>query len=142
MNLPEEGCNAIKTGIPASAIRRELTAGYEPERHGALLLDERGFITDCNKSFEALFGMEWKELVWQHVTQVFPQITADDFAHAGEIHPLHDYLIRCGQRYEAKNRHGDAFTSNLIFVHHEQEGKRLLRVMVFPSDDAESSRLE
>ena len=135
MKLRSKGDFAVETNMFASAIRPESTTEYSVEQQPALSLDERGMITDCNKPFEMLFGLEWRDLVWHHVTRVFPQLSAEDFSRAGEIYPLPDYLSRCSQRYQAKNRHGETFTSNLIFVRHEQEGKVLLRMMVFPSDD-------
>jgi hypothetical protein len=137
MNLQSEGDIGNETNMPACVIRQELTTEYSTEQQPSLSLDERGVITDCNKSFEMLFGVEWHELVLHHVTRVFTQLSAEDISQAGEVYPLLDYLTRCSQRYQAKNRHGETFYSNLIFVRDEREGKVLLRLMVFPSDDGE-----
>jgi hypothetical protein len=136
MDLQPEGNRAIETGLPACAIRQEWTDEHLPERDDlpAISLDERGMILDCNKPFEVLFGFDWRDLVWHHITKVFPQLSTVEFTQAGQVYPLLDYLVRCSHLYQAKNRQGATFSSNLIFIRLEHEGKRLLRLIVFPSD--------
>jgi hypothetical protein len=95
-------------------------------------------ILDCNKLFEMLFGIEWRDLVWHHITRLFPQLSANDFALAGEVYPIRDYLIRCSQLYQAQNQHGVPFSSNLIFVRTAHEGKCCLRLTVIPVGATES----
>jgi hypothetical protein len=57
---------------------------------------------------------------------------------AGQINPLLNYLCRCGQLYEAQNRHGDTLSCNLSFVRIEYNGKRFLRLMVRLSDGVQA----
>jgi hypothetical protein len=136
MNLHPAGNAVIETGLPACAIWQEWTDEHLAERDDlpAISLDERGMILDCNKPFEVLFGFDWRDLVWHHITKVFPQLTTVEFTQAGQISPLLDYLERCSHLYQANNRDGVTFSSNLIFVRLEQEGKHLLRLIVFPSE--------
>ena len=136
MNLHPAGNAAIETGLPACAIRQDWTDEHLAERDDlpAISLNERGMILDCNKPFEVLFGFDWRDLVWHHITKVFPQLTTVEFTQAGQVYPLLDYLVRCSQLYQAKKRDGVTFSSNLIFVRLEQEGKHLLRLIVFPSE--------
>jgi PAS domain-containing protein len=98
----------------------------------ALSLDERGMIQDCSKSFEKQFGFRRSDLVWQPVSKLFPQLVGVELIKAGEVNPLLNYLCRCGQLYEAQNRHGDTLSCNLSFVRIEYNGKRFLRLMVRP----------
>jgi hypothetical protein len=135
MNLQSEGNAAIVTRTFPGANRQEWTDEHLPERddYPALSLDERGMILDCNKPFEMLFGFDWRDVIWYHITKIFPQLTAVEFIHAGQTCPLSDYLARCSQLYQAQNRNGVTFSSNLIFVRLEQEGKSILRMIVFPS---------
>jgi hypothetical protein len=138
MNLQTKGNSARETNISSFAPTQEWTDAQLSELGDlpALSLDERGMILDCNKQFEKQTGFEWHDLVWHHITRVFPQLTADDFIQAGQVVPLPDYLIRCSKLYQAQNQRGVSFFSNLIFVLHEHEGKRALRLFVCPAEDA------
>jgi hypothetical protein len=137
--LPE-GNKAIDSNIASYIAQQEWTDEQLAERDDlpAISLDERGMILDCNKPFETLFGFDWRDLVWHHITKVFPQLSTVEFTQAGQVYPLLDYLVRCSQLYQAKNRDGVTFSSNLIFVRLEHEGKRLLRLIVFPSEATKS----
>jgi hypothetical protein len=137
MSLQTAGNATIKTHISLSAAGQQLSDSHARELNNlpALSLDERGMILDCNMQFQRRTGFEWQDLVWHHVTKVFPQLRAVDFNQAGQAYPLPDYLIRCGKLYQAQNRRGNTFLSNLIFVHHEHEGKRSLKLFVCPIED-------
>ena len=137
MSLQTAGNAAIKTHISSSASGQQWTDSRASELNDlpALSLDERGMILDCNKQFQMQTGFEWHDLVWHHVTRVFPQLSAGDFNQAGQAYPLPDYLIRCSKLYQAQNRHGITFFSNLIFVHQEHKGKRSLKLFVCPVED-------
>jgi len=136
MDLHTEGHSASETNISAFTSGQKWVDSSEQNDLPALSLDERGMILDCNKQFEMRTGFKWHDLVWHHITNVFPQLTPADFIQAGQVYPLPDYLIRCGQLYQAKDRRGVTFNSNLIFVRLEHEGVRSLRLIVCPSEDA------
>jgi hypothetical protein len=40
-----------------------------------MTLDEQGYIRECDKSVETLFGYCQHELVWQHISCLFPKLT-------------------------------------------------------------------
>ncbi|MFZ2161298.1 MAG: hypothetical protein WAW02_03690 [Sideroxyarcus sp.] len=138
MNLQAAGNSTRETNISSLASGWKWTDTHASELNDlpALSLDERGMILDCNKQFEKQTGFEWHDLVWNHITRVFPQLTAVDFIQAGQTCPLPDYLIRCSQLYQAQKRDGATFLSNLIFIRHEHEGKPSLRLFVCPAKDA------
>lgn len=108
----------------------------------ALSLDERGMVLDCSKSFERLFGFRRSELVWHHVSTLFPQLAGVELVRDGQINSLLSYLCRCGQPYQAINRQGETLSSNLSFVRIEYKGKRILRLIVQPSLVEDSDILE
>jgi PAS domain S-box-containing protein len=134
MNLQSEdgaatGTYAFAKAIRTEEVRQHLTEQNEPP---ALSLDERGMILDCSKSFRTLFGFRRSDLVWQHVSTLFPQFAGVELIQAGQANSLLSYLCRCGKRYQAKNRQGDIFPINLSFVRIEYKGKGILRLIVHP----------
>jgi PAS domain S-box-containing protein len=136
MNLLREDPTIIETNNSFLTKLPEETSKSLEQSHDplALSLDERGMIQDCSKSFEKQFGFRRSELVWQPVSKLFPQLVGVELIKSGQINPLLNYLCRCGQLYEAQNRHGDTLSCNLSFVRIEYNGKRFLRLMVRPSD--------
>jgi len=107
----------------------------------ALSLDERGMILDCSKSFEMLFGYLRSDLVWRHVSSLFPQFEGVELVTAGDLNPMLCYLCRCGHLFHAKNRQGDLFSNGLSLVRIENNGRKRLRVIVHPSDSMEAALL-
>ncbi|MGC2048589.1 MAG: PAS domain-containing protein [Gallionella sp.] len=130
----------IETNAASYAVGQEWTnehpaEWYEPP---ALALDERGMIRDCSKSGERLFGYRRHDLVWQHVSMLFPQLSGIVLVQEGRFNPLLNFLCRCGKLFQSRNRQGDAFSCNLSFVRLEHDGIRTLRLIVSPSDNAKS----
>ena len=140
MNLVKKSNNVIETNAPSYAVGREWTdehpaEWYEPP---TLALDERGMICNCNKSGERLFGYRPHDLVWQHVSMLFPQLTGVAVVQEGRFNPLLYFLCLCGKLFQSQNRQGDTFLSNLSFVRLENDSKPILRLIVSPSDNAKS----
>jgi hypothetical protein len=104
----------------------------EPQDPPSLALDERGMIQDCSRSFERLFGFQRRELAWQHVSRLLPQLTGVDLIKEGRLNPFLNYLCHCGHHYEAQNRQGDILSCILSFVRVEFDGKRSLRLIINP----------
>lgn len=134
MNLQREGHSASAIAVASCAkeqmIDKYLTEQNEPP---ALSLDEHGVIQECSRSLERLFGFSQGDLVRQHFSMLFPQLTGVEIAHAGQINPLLNYLCRCGHHFLTQNRQGEVFTSNLSVAHIGYDGSRLLRIVVHPS---------
>ena len=122
MNLQAAGNLAIEPNTAfyskrhewTDAKRQEWIEGYLAARNEppALSLGERGLIQDCSKSLEILFGFRRSDLVWEHVSKLFPQLAGVELVQAGQVNPMLKYLCRCGQSYQAQNRHGESFSSN------------------------------
>jgi PAS domain S-box-containing protein len=132
MNLRSEnsvagGSYAFANAINIEEIRQHLSEQHEPP---ALSLDEKGMIVDCSKSFRTLFGFRRSDLVWKHVSTLFPQFEGVELVQGGQVNSMLNYLSRCGKLYEAKNRQGDTLSINLSFVPIENKGKRIVRMIV------------
>ncbi len=111
------------------AVRDELAA---------LILDERGMICDCSKAGERLFGYLRTDLVWQHISKLLPQLSDISLVSNGQINPRLGFLSHCGRLFQAKNQRGDIFYSALHFVYLNCRGKRTIRLILRPSDNAGS----
>ena len=140
MNLVKKSNKVIETNAPSYAVVREWTdehpaEWYEPP---ALAMDERGMIRDCSESGERLFGYRRHDLVWQHVSMLFPQLSGVTLVQEGRVNPLLNFLCRCGKLFQTQNRQGDTFLSKLSFVRLEYDGRHTLRLIVSPSDNAKS----
>jgi PAS domain S-box-containing protein len=140
MNLVKKSNTEIEANAPYYAVGQEWTDEYPAELHEspALSLDERGMIRNCNKSGERLFGYQCHELVWQHVSMLFPQLSGVPLVQEGRFNSLLNFLCRCGKLFQSQNRQGDTFPSELSFVHLDHDGRRTLRLIVSPSDNTKS----
>lgn len=128
-DLAGRGAYAFAKTISTEEVRQHLSEQHEPP---ALSLDERGMILDCSKSFRKLFGFRRGDLVWKHVSTLFPQLADVELVQSGQVNSLLNYLCRCGKLYQAKNRQGDTFSISLNLVRIEYKGKGILRLIVHP----------
>ncbi|MDO8991061.1 MAG: PAS domain-containing protein [Sideroxyarcus sp.] len=134
-------CSQIETG---AACKTELSAYAKMQRWvdtnlaaqnepPALSLDERGMIQDCNPRIESLFGFQRSDLVWHHISMLFPQLTGVELVQSGKFNPSLSYLCRCGHCFKGLKRQGDVFSSNLSIAYIGYDGSRSLRIFVHPS---------
>lgn len=102
-----------------------------------LTLDEDGVIRDCSLSGEKLFGYRSRELVWQHVSKLFPQLSEVELVKNSRLNPRLGFLCHCGHSFQSRNRDGSVFLSELSFVHlggrRGDEGRWVLRLIVRPT---------
>ena len=134
MNLRSEG-NTSNTTDNSSVAKRPVEGVCNAiQRHDppALSLDDHGVIQDCSKSFETLFGFLRSDLVRQHVSTLFPQLSGVELMRAGQFNPQLNYLCRCGHLFHVQNRKGDILAINLNFVHIGYAGNRFLKLFVRP----------
>ncbi|MDO8988757.1 MAG: hypothetical protein Q7U91_03905 [Sideroxyarcus sp.] len=138
MNLHSEANLSAEARRAAYINRQEWAEKYLNERHdpAALSLDECGLIRDCSNSLESLFGFGRSDLLSRHVSVLLPQLAGVELVKEGQVDPLLKYLCRCGQLYQAQNRQGENFASNLSIVCLENKGQRVLRMIVRPSAGA------
>lgn len=141
MDLQMIECNARnKSDTCSHATRKtltdeELTERYDPP---AFSLDGRGFIQECGKSVEKLFGYRQHELVWQHISCLFPKLADVSLIQENRLNPMLYYICRCGHVFEAINKQSDTIVCNLNFFLIEHEGVSTLRLIVRPVAGAKS----
>lgn len=104
----------------------------------AFLMNVQGVIRSCNKSAERRFGYPQSELLWQHISRLFPQFGDVELVMQNHLNPLLNYLCRCDHIFEAINKKGEIISCNLTFFSIEREGMHLLRLVVRSNDNANS----
>jgi len=109
------------------------TAWNEPP---ALLLDEGGLIRDCSTSVETLFGYRLGELVWQHISCLFPQFSDIALLQNGQIDAKLNFISRCGHIFLGLDRQGNTVPLHLNFIRFERDGLCTLRLILRPSGRA------
>jgi len=136
MNLQMEGNAVIETNLSSCAESMQWDDEHFDGRYKlpALSMDELGFIQDCSDSCEMVFGYPRRDLLLQHVTKLFPQLSGAAFVKEGRFKPLLDYFCHCGHSFQAQNRQGDTFSSRLSLVRLVSNGRRTVRLIVRPSD--------
>lgn len=100
----------------------------------ALVLDERGMIRDCSHAGEQLFGYRRSELAWQHISKLIPQLFDTQLVQSGQLNPHLEFLCHCGLPFQAQNQQGMTFDSELHFIHLGQGDRKIIRLLVTPSD--------
>jgi len=130
--------NKVKTAISDVVVNKNVLPSAELQEPVTLTLDERGMIRDCCNSCEALFGYSRRELVWQHISKLLPQLSGIKLVKDGQINPRLGFVCRCGHLFRAQSRDDGFFYSELSFVNLEHAGMRILRVFVRPYGYAEA----
>jgi PAS domain S-box-containing protein len=143
MNLQIKGNEKIEIDSPSIAKQQKMTDEHLMERNPppALSLDERGIIQACNKSVEKLFGYSQCELVWQHISYLFPQLLEVTLIQENQLNPLLKYICHCDHIFEAINKQSDIVICNLNFFRIEHEGVPTLKLIVRPVDNASHKNL-
>ncbi|MGA8862777.1 MAG: hypothetical protein WBM09_04490 [Gallionella sp.] len=113
-------------------IEMDPSSRSEWQEPPALTLDERGMICDCSKAGETLFGYSLKDLVWQPVSKLLPELSEIQLIKDGQFNSQLGFLSRCGQPFLAINRLGNIFLNNLHFVLLNYAGEYAIRVIVQP----------
>jgi PAS domain S-box-containing protein len=128
--------NPAGKGDAASEILPPSRAAWQEPP--ALTLDERGMICDCSKAGEELFGYRRKDMVWQHVSKLLPELSEIQLVKNGQFNPQLGFLCHCGHQFRATNRLGNVFLSELHFVVLNGAEQHRIRMIVQPFDSAKS----
>jgi PAS domain S-box-containing protein len=116
-----------------AVIEMDSSSHAEWQEPPALTLDERGMICDCSNAGEKLFGYSRKNLVWQHVSKLLPELSEIQLLKNGHLNPQLGFLCHCGHHFRATNRLGNVFLSELHFVLLNVAEKYTIRMIVQPS---------
>jgi cold shock CspA family protein len=123
MNAVRKNDALIKMNFPSLA---------EWEDSPSLILDERGMIYDCSKAGELLFGYRQKDLIWQHVSRLLPELSEVQLVKNGLFNPKLSFLSRCGHSFNAKTKLDQIFFNYLHFVLLGCAGAYTIRVTLHP----------
>jgi PAS domain S-box-containing protein len=99
-------------------------------------LDENGFIQECSKSVEMVLGYHQQELVWQHISCLFPKLSEVALVQEHRMNQMLSDTCRCGHAFDALSKHGDLIKCNLSFLLTENEGISTLKLIVRPVANA------
>lgn len=140
MNLHTEGKAAGRLGPSPRANWRRVTDDHLGESHisfpPALSLDKDGMIQDCSRSAERLFGYSRSELVWQHVSCLFPQLSDVELVRDDRLNPMLNYICHCDHNFEAIDKNSEVIVCNLNFFSIDYDGTHIFRLVVRPVGDA------
>jgi PAS domain S-box-containing protein len=128
MNLQSESATMNKIA-PPSCINWQ-TGSDEQNSWPTFTLDELGFIREFDKSVETLFGYGQHELVWQHISCLFPKLTEFALMKGNRLNPLLNHICHDDYEYEAINKQGGIMKYNLSFTLVEHEGVLTIRLIV------------
>jgi hypothetical protein len=132
MNLQIESGTMNKRDISSQATLHTLADEHETERYSppALSLDANGYIQECDKTVEKLFGYLQHELLWQHISCLFPKFLEMNLLQGNRLNPMLSYICHCGYAFEAINKQSETVICNLNFFLMESEGTPNLRMIV------------
>lgn len=125
--------SAVHPNIHSYAKRRtssECTS--ERGSPASFSLDQNGFILECGRSVEAMFGYSQHELVWQHISCLFPKLAEVALIQDGRLNPMLNFICHCDHIFEAIDRKSGIVTCNLTFLMVENKGTQNLRMIVRP----------
>lgn len=116
------------------AARHTMKIERKPVHHSpaVLLLDVDGFIQECSNSIEELCGYSQNELLWQHISCLFPKLGEMDLLQRGKLNPMLNYICHCDHIFEAMHKKSGIFVCNLNFFMVEHAAGRGLRLIVRP----------
>lgn len=107
-------------------------AASEHDELPVLLLNEDGLIQDCNKPVEKLFGFGLSELVWQHISCLFPQLAELALVQKGRINPKLHFISHCGHIFLGLHKQGNPIPNELSFIRLDHQGSGTLRLILCP----------
>ena len=140
MNLWIKGNATNEIDASSHLKQQKLTDGYLTEQsdNPTFLLDDHGLIQECSQSVERQFGYSRSDLVWQHISRLFPQLSDIELVLEDRLNPLLSYICHCDHIFEALNCQSDIIICNLSFVRIKNDGKRFLRLIVRPACSLEA----
>lgn len=132
--LPAKSSAIRKNDFSACTMSHQMTEAQGRERHtpASLSLDSRGYIQTCARPVEKLFGYRQHELLWQHISCLFPQFFEVALIQDERLNPLLNYLCHCDHDFEAIDKQGEPVVCNLNLFLVENDGQQSLRLIVRP----------
>jgi len=80
-----------------SKAKAYLESIFQAMNEGIVATDENGDIVHINRAAESLFGLNYDEVIGQHITQVLPEITFDNTRRLNIKHTVHSVPVMMNQ---------------------------------------------
>jgi PAS domain S-box-containing protein len=140
MNMLIESSAINSIDVSVFAQHPLLIDGKHMERLSppAFWLDDNGYIQECDKSAERMFGYGQQELAWQHISCLFPSLAEVVLMQGDRLNPMLNYICHCDHVFEAIDRQGNIIICNLNCFLVDNKGKPNVRLMVRPVSNANS----
>jgi hypothetical protein len=134
MNMLTENFATRTMDSASHAVRHAVKTERKSEHHSpaVLLLDVNGYIQECGNSIEELCGYSQHELLWQHISCLFPKLGEIDLLQNGKLNPMLNYICHCDHIFEAMHKKSGIIVCNLNFFMVEHAGGQNLRLIVRP----------
>lgn len=112
---------------------------FPEDDRAVLTLDVNGLIRNCNKAAAKLMKCPTSQLVWQHVSNLLPQLADTELMQNGHINPRLRFLSRIGHRFQLAMPGGGLASGRIFFSDLENAGRHNLRLIICPDDRHELS---
>jgi hypothetical protein len=112
---------------------------FPEDDRAVLTLDVNGLIRNCNKAAAKLMKCPTSQLVWQHVSNLLPQLADTELMQNGHINPRLRFLSRVGHRFQLAMPGGGLASGRIFFNDLENAGRHNLRLIICPDDRHELS---
>lgn len=112
---------------------------FPEDDRAVLTLDVNGLIRNCNKAAAKLMECPTSQLVWQHVSNLLPQLADTELMQNGHINPRLRFLSRVGHRFQLAMPGGGHASGRIFFNDLENAGRHNLRLIICPDDRHEFS---
>lgn len=115
----------------------------EAKKNGVavITLFENGMILNCNEAAGELLNCEPRELTWQPVSRLLPQLAKMPLILDEKINPYLGFLSVAGHRFEVVGMNGSRFASELFFSLVEEFGKCCIRITLKPIRQGQATTL-
>ncbi|HSI21639.1 MAG TPA: hypothetical protein VK959_01335 [Methylophilaceae bacterium] len=107
---------------------------FQEEERAVLNLDVDGLIRSCNKAAAKLMECPTSLLVWQHVSNILPQLAGTKLMQDGHVNPRLRFLSRVGHRFELAMPGGRYMSSRIFFNDLENSGRHNVRLIICLDD--------
>ena len=97
-----------------------------------LTLSDNGMICACSKACGKCLGCTSRELLWQHVSVLLPQLQDMPLMQNGQINPRLRFLSHIGRLFILVGHSGKRFMSEVFFNDIESLGRHYLHLVIRP----------
>jgi hypothetical protein len=122
------------SGTGPTHTGKKLSEENEP---AVLTVDANGLIRNCNKAAGKIMGCECSKLVWQHVSNVLPQLSETELMQGDHINPRLRFLSRVGHRFQLAIPGGRQECGRIFFNDLENAGRHIIRLIIYPEGQHE-----